>query len=495
MLLLRKILFYVFFLMYLIFCPVVILQAFGYFVYPLAKKTVIETGLVSLVSNPSGATIFVENRRFTKRTPAVVRGLLPQSYTVRLSMKNYKPWSRTVSVEAGRATVMDRILLLPQQLSMHEIISEECEELVALPGTPYFLVVKDEKLKDCFLYDGHEETLRPLIKIDDSFSDMRFVSCVTVEGSPYFLLQAEDGNKEPRYLWGDVRKEQVVINDISSLLPASPIQYVEWDVTYPKYLFIAYDNDVYRLNTVTRTMFPKFMESVNGYGLFERMVYSIAADQSFVRSDMQKSTRVYHKKYMPISPLLAEIKGFFRIKALTRDTLIFIGEKGELLSNLLPYYFVDKGIVGTAYYADTKQLLMWQKERIGVINFMKDKDREDIFEHGPQVQWIHEKGKNIEQAFWVYNGSHILFRDKDKVYLVDVHTSTKNEPEFIVQIRRKSNMVYQEATGKLFFLDAEHGRLSVVRILPRTDMINFQFPEIRKDEEPEEGAPEIRKEG
>jgi len=486
MLLLRKILFYVFVLIYFVFCPVVILQAFGYFVYPLAKKTVIETGLISLVSNPAGATIFVENRRFTKRTPAVVRGLLPQAYTVRLAMKNYKPWSRTVTVEAGRATVMDKVLMLPQQLSVQDITSEECEELVALPSTPYFLVVKDEKLKDCLIYDGHEDELRPLLKTDDTFSDMRFVSCVTVDGSPYFLMQVEDVNREPRYLWGEIRKDQTVLTDMSSLLPSAPFQSAEWDATYPKYLFIAYNNDLYRLNTVTRTMFPKFMESVSGYGLFERMVYSIAADQSFVRSDMQKSTRIYHKKYMPISPLLAEIKGFFRIKALTRDTLVFIGEKGELLSNLLPYYFVDKGIVGTAFYADTKQLLMWQKERIGIINFTKDKDREDIFEHGPRVQWIYEKGKNIEQAFWVYNGSHILFRDKDKVYLIDVNASAKNEPEFLVQVRRKSNMVYQESTGKLFFLDAEQGKLVVMRILPRTDMINFQFPEMRKEEEPEE---------
>ena len=63
-------------------------------------------------------------------------------------------------------------------------------------------------------------------------------------------------------------------------------------------------------------------------------------------------------------------KGFFGIDVLSEDFILFRGEKGELLANRLPYHFVDKGVKGIEFYSDLKRVLVWQKNRIGVLDFL-----------------------------------------------------------------------------------------------------------------------------
>ena len=102
---LRKILFYIFALFYIIACPILIMYAFGYIFRLNIEKGLVKTGLVSLATVPARATVLLENRRYTSVTPAVIRDLIPGKYRVELSLKDYLPWSEMIFVEAGRAAI------------------------------------------------------------------------------------------------------------------------------------------------------------------------------------------------------------------------------------------------------------------------------------------------------------------------------------------------------------------------------------------------------
>src|SRR4051812_25026631 len=97
--LLRKILFYVFVAAYAIIGPLMVLYALGYIFRPGEEKGMVPTGLISLATEPSGATVYVGNKRYSKKTPAVVRNLLPGSYPVSIQMKGHRGWSSKVPVE------------------------------------------------------------------------------------------------------------------------------------------------------------------------------------------------------------------------------------------------------------------------------------------------------------------------------------------------------------------------------------------------------------
>jgi len=479
--LLRKILFYVFVLIYLFFCPLIILQALGYFVKPHAQKTVVETGLISLATAPAQATVYVENKKYTRKTPVVLRGLLPGSYNVRLLLKNYRPWSAAITVEPGKATVFDKIILIPQNARVEELLSEECEELIPVAGTRYFLVSKGFKLKDWYSCDAEEKQCVPLARSKSPFKQFTFVSCFTVERSSHVLFYTLDSQGEDRFLWGELRKDEVHLKDITPLFSGEP-QKVVWDPNDPRYLFVFKSGTIDRANLQAQSLLPRFLEGVRGYGLYDRMVYYITGENKFERTDTQKRYTANMGANTVETQSLFGNKDFFQVKLLSRDIVLFLGERGELFSNLLPYRFVENGVEGTAYFAQNKQLLVWQKERIGILDFSKERSREDIFQRGPRLAWLYENGKSIEQVFWMYDGSQILFRDKDKLFLLELNRAAEKEPEFLFAVRRKSSILYHEDTGRLFYLDEHAGKLLCLQLVPQTEIITFSFPEKRTED-------------
>ena len=65
MILLRKILFYICIVLYLIFCPMIILYALGYSFKPQSSQGgIVKTGIIFLSTTPPGADVFLNNRRF-----------------------------------------------------------------------------------------------------------------------------------------------------------------------------------------------------------------------------------------------------------------------------------------------------------------------------------------------------------------------------------------------------------------------------------------------
>ena len=61
MLWLRKIIFYIFALIYLILCPLIVARMLGFVINPLTHRLV-KTGLVYVSTNPPDATVYIDGR-------------------------------------------------------------------------------------------------------------------------------------------------------------------------------------------------------------------------------------------------------------------------------------------------------------------------------------------------------------------------------------------------------------------------------------------------
>ena len=68
MLLLRKIIFYIFAAVYVVACPLVIAYALGYMFVP-QQRNVIQTGLISLQTIPAGAEVTLDCEPYPRLTP------------------------------------------------------------------------------------------------------------------------------------------------------------------------------------------------------------------------------------------------------------------------------------------------------------------------------------------------------------------------------------------------------------------------------------------
>ncbi len=99
---LRKLFFWFFAVLYLTVCPLTVLYALGYWVMPGTGQGIVKTGLLYVSSAPPEASVYLGNQRYTKKTPTILRDLLPGEYQVKLALKHYKPWKRILPIEAER---------------------------------------------------------------------------------------------------------------------------------------------------------------------------------------------------------------------------------------------------------------------------------------------------------------------------------------------------------------------------------------------------------
>jgi len=85
---------------------------------------------------------------------------------------------------------------------------------------------------------------------------------------------------------------------------------------------------------------------------------------------------------------------------------------------------VDEGLRGYQTDAGGRKVVLWQGERVGVLDFEKPERKKEFFERGPEIEWLFEKGKNIRQAYFVCDAAYVLFCDGNKNILVRMGSRT-----------------------------------------------------------------------
>jgi hypothetical protein len=84
------------------------------------------TGILSIKTDPSKATVILNDKE-QETTPANLRFLNPQEYTVTLKKDGYFDWTKRADVKADKATILgnngDKIYLLKQQPAVTTISS------------------------------------------------------------------------------------------------------------------------------------------------------------------------------------------------------------------------------------------------------------------------------------------------------------------------------------------------------------------------------------
>lgn len=483
----RKIFFYLFVAIYLIFCPLTILYALGYLFRPGAQRGIVRTGLVYLSTAPPGASVYVGHRRFTGRTPTILRDLLPGDYDITLALKGRKLWSQRVPVEAEKATVLERVLLPPEAWRREVLWPKAFTQLVPLEGTRYLLLAAGPLLEDEFVYDWKERRGRPL-SAEPWMRGARVLARFTVPKSEDLLFKVR-AKEQDRYLWVKLGERETAVRDVSNLFPSSP-QRVGWDPEARENLFALRGGALDRLSLNARAVFPKFLSQVRGFGFFDKRLYVLQSGPLFLSSDLEARKLELLLDDLVLSRSLFGEEGAFDIFVFSKDLILFRGPRGELKGNRLPYHYVEDGVSGVAYDPHEERVLVWKKDRLGVLDLEREASPEDVFERGPKLDWVFKRGQTIGQAFWVYEGSHVLFRDQDRTVLAEVETYGKPHLYPLAEVREGSDISYIEESGQVHYLDPATGYLSAIELLPRRDLLLLPFPE-RKEEKKESRIQEV----
>ncbi len=487
----RKILFYSFVLIYVIGCPVIIFNSLGILFLPKQEKLIQSTGLISLATIPDGASVLINGRLDREKTPLIVRDLPEGEYRIRITLDKYVPWEKTVHVAKKEATTLEHIILIPEEWPRDTLSPVKWERSYTVDDNPYIILEKGLTGRDISFFrtegsilsglkDGISASKRkgvePLFPQDSKYNSLRISSILMMPKSHFALLEGKSDVKK-YYLWVDLRSPMDSIRDISDLFVSAP-DSILWHSEDSENIFYVSSNGVTRINIEENAVYPNIANNVKSLGAFNRRLYVVDNAnqfQEFNYMNNAKRTLIGHWLEMPV--FFKESTGL-GMEILSEDLILFIGDGGRLLSTRLPYELIPSGVAGVGGALGNTKILIWTKARLGFIDFGEVR-HEGVFEAGPKITWVAENAEGIQQAFWVNNGSHILFRDLAEMKLAEVDSYA---PASIFEVGKVNGEIsYSDPLGKVFFIDKDTGKLMSLTVVPEHQMIQFELPDMDKE--------------
>ena len=483
MLLWRKTFFYVFVLIYLIVCPLLILYSLGIIFKP-ADQSLQKTGIIDLSSIPSEGIVYLNTKRLLEKTPTTIRDLNPGQYAIKITLPHYKPWIKNVTVKESEVTLAKDILLIPEKWRLKEISNDEYEELIPLPEMSFCLLKKGNLLKDLLIFHWKNQNLienenslenaqlTPLVLEEFPFSEAEVKHLYVTAGSPFLLVEVQ-WKESHKFLWINGNLKIPEMTDITDFMINETPGALLWDPKFHDILYNSHDRSLTIIDLASKIIRPRLFKNIRTLALYNNRVYALMKDYRLKRFNErgENAKILLHNPPLGIS-LFGRHKNW-QMNVLSDTIFVFLNEKGGLLSNGLPYLLVPSGIKGFQFDKNNQRLLIWKKDDMGFIDFTKILN-EDIFEKGPKVTWLHIPAKNIQQALWINRGSQVLCVDDNMVFITETASFGQTEISKITDVKEGSSVAYAESLGRLFFLKPETHTLSSIKIVPRDAMLSIK---------------------
>lgn len=137
----RRLIYIIFILIFLIAAPVILLYTTGYN-YNFKKGALLETGVLLLDALPADAQFNLDGQPMTEKLPARISNLKPKDYTAEIKKDGFNSWKKTLSVGSGETVYATNIFLpkidLPRLLS-----SKKIEQAIYLEESNQFIFVTE----------------------------------------------------------------------------------------------------------------------------------------------------------------------------------------------------------------------------------------------------------------------------------------------------------------------------------------------------------------
>ena len=463
----------IFALVYLTLCPAAILYALGYSWDSGQPFHIVKTGLIYLVSAPSGAAVRLDGRDLGRTTPALLSNLAPGDHAVELQLEGRRVWRETAPVEAEKATVFQKVLLLPGEWRPARLPGGPWDDLYSIGDGEGCLLVRSTPAFEMRYFDLRKEKS---FEITAPFGlSARLVSVRTAPESSRALLEIE---KEGKTSWYGLRTgpEDATLEDWTEFIGEGPAE-IEWEGNDGA-LFVWRAGALSRVQPERRQAEKLPLESVHGFGLRGRALYYLDAKGALTSVNGEGGSPHVLFNDPELGEALFGETDLFHIRFLDKETVLFWDRNGELLSNRLPYRFVKEGVEGFEWESKNRKLLIRQKGRLGIVDLARREAPQGLFERGASLVWIY-RGDRIRQAHWVYDGSHILLLDDHRLRLIDLETYGRPGIDEVAEVKRNTSCLWSEKTGKLHYLDPA-GNLEVLDLVPSRGLLELPFIDQRR---------------
>jgi len=132
--------------LYLILLPVLLSYSLGYKI-DFKKIKVYKTGIIYISSNPAGAEIYINGKRYNDLTPAQIEEMKPGAYKIEVKREGFYSWEKDVVVRPNMVTRADRIILFPVIQQTKMLVKRDVSDFVVSDKRYVYYMTKTGLLK------------------------------------------------------------------------------------------------------------------------------------------------------------------------------------------------------------------------------------------------------------------------------------------------------------------------------------------------------------
>lgn len=457
----RKFLFYILLAAYFAVTPFAVLYALGYNLGPQQGEFFNKTGLLSIESEPRGARVFVNGKRFSESTPAVVRDLLPGDYQVEVVKKGYDRWAKKITVQFEKASRLQPVMLplnfpaetvsqrpyrffLPLMLDFR-VFGLTTTQLDSLKSTDIFLKRT---------YDTGEKT-----GLDQHYEVLSFL---TKTGSGLALFKVQEGGK---ISWQALQlNREKEARNLSEFIPNNS-DLIDWDEKASRYIYFQSEGTLSAVDWRKGKILPGLISDVLGFGVKGGRLYALKKDWTLLVSGAKPENLKWEsvENTVPRPENAGQIKKVqievFKREFFQKDLLLFLTDDGKLLSSRPPYILADQKVRGFQYASseEDEKILFWTDSQLYALQLPRE--TEDVPPLSAAPVLLTDRAADIRQAFWAYNHTHALYLDGARIFLAEV---SAQEPFYIRPLGAvlpDSPVFFHDLTQTVYFLDSETRQL------------------------------------
>ncbi|NMB47989.1 PEGA domain-containing protein [Candidatus Kuenenbacteria bacterium] len=119
----RRIIYVFFILIFLLAAPIIILRVSGYR-FNFTKRDWQKTGMIFLETKPSEANVYLDGALVASKTPARLKDLAPNKYTLRIEKDGFQNWEKAIQVTEGQTKEIQYIRLFRSGQAPKLLVSE-----------------------------------------------------------------------------------------------------------------------------------------------------------------------------------------------------------------------------------------------------------------------------------------------------------------------------------------------------------------------------------
>jgi len=433
----RRILYCLFFLIFFITAPIVILVAEGYH-YNFAKRRLEKTGVLFLESKPTKAEIYLNQKLQNDKTEARIKNLLPGNYEVMIKKESYQDWKKTLIIRPGETTFAQYIRLFKQTPEIKNILSCKITALSQTEKQLAAVAYEENKINKVALINLETDAIVPLVELNFK------PSTITISPRQSYIFISDSKQN----LVIDLKNNKLY--DLNKIT-AKKIMRAKWTIfDKDESLYFTDNNGLKKIDLPSINVLTLIIEPISDWEIINNDIYYLSLIKNQVALKKTNFSQLQISNTLNILPLSEN----YSFEKAPENYLAILDNQNKI------FYWLDlinrekiKIFSETDYvkwFPGESQIMLGNQFEIMLYDFVKKEEN-----------FILRLSSEIKDTTWYIVPTHIYFATPDGLKIIE----TTAQDKIMATLIQKSGIekIFGDLKGEKIYFSDENG-LNVAQI-------------------------------